>query len=115
MATCELLKLLGRYLAAQVGPLDIVMIMIAIVAGAGASATLLCLAYLERHVEFSTLRAVGWPRGSVATVVAIQALVLGLGGGVAWLPLPRSRLEGWRLERPWPLLLPPQPSASQWR
>jgi ABC-type antimicrobial peptide transport system permease subunit len=73
---------LGRYLAAQVGPLDIVLIGIAIVAGAGASATLLSLAYLERQVEFSTLRAVGWPRGSVTAVVAIQALVLGLGGGL---------------------------------
>ncbi|HVC23885.1 MAG TPA: FtsX-like permease family protein, partial [Candidatus Dormibacteraeota bacterium] len=73
---------LGRYLANQVGPLDIVMIVIAIVAGAGASATLLSLAYLERQVEFSTLRAIGWPRGAVALVVAIQALTLGVGGGV---------------------------------
>ncbi|MGC2206993.1 MAG: FtsX-like permease family protein [Candidatus Dormiibacterota bacterium] len=73
---------LGRYLASQVGPLDIVMIVIAIIAGAGASATLLTLAYLERQVEFSTLRAIGWPRGAVATVVAIQALTLGVGGGV---------------------------------
>jgi ABC-type antimicrobial peptide transport system permease subunit len=73
---------LGRYLAAQVGPLDIVLIGIAIVAGAAASATLLSLSYLERQVEFSTLRAVGWPRGSVTAVVAIQALVLGLGGGL---------------------------------
>ena len=72
---------LGRYLANQVGPLDIVMIVIAILAGAGTSATLLSLAYLERQVEFSTLRAIGWPRSSVAQVVAIQALTLGIGGG----------------------------------
>jgi ABC-type antimicrobial peptide transport system permease subunit len=58
------------------------MIVIAIVAGAGASATLLSLAYLERQVEFSTLRAIGWPRGAVALVVAIQALTLGIAGGV---------------------------------
>jgi ABC-type antimicrobial peptide transport system permease subunit len=74
---------LGHYLGAQVGPLDVVLVLIAAVAGAAASATLLTLAYLERQVEFSTLRAVGWPRGSVTTVVAIQALVLGLGGGLA--------------------------------
>ncbi len=74
---------LGHYLGAQVGPLDVVMVSIAAVAGASASATLLTLAYLERQVEFSTLRAVGWPRGSVAAVIAIQALVLGLGGGLA--------------------------------
>lgn len=73
---------LGRYLASQAGPLDIVMIVIAIIAGTGASATLLTLAYLERQVEFSTLRAIGWPRGAVAMVVAIQALTLGVGGGV---------------------------------
>ena len=28
-----------------------------------------------------TLRAIGWPRSSVAQVVAIQALTLGIGGG----------------------------------
>ena len=74
---------LGHYLGAQVGPLDVVLVAIAAVAGASASATLLTLAYLERQVEFSTLRAVGWPRGSVTAVIAIQALVLGLGGGLA--------------------------------
>ncbi|MHB8323669.1 MAG: FtsX-like permease family protein [Candidatus Dormibacteria bacterium] len=74
---------LGHYLGAQVGPLDVMLVAIAAVAGASASATLLTLAYLERQVEFSTLRAVGWPRGSVTAVIAIQALVLGLGGGLA--------------------------------
>jgi len=74
---------LGHYLGSQVGPLDVVLVVIAAAAGAAASATLLTLAYLERQVEFSTLRALGWPRGSVTTVVAIQALVLGLGGGLA--------------------------------
>ncbi len=74
---------LGHYLGAQVGPLDVVLVSIAAVAGAAAAATLLTLAYLERQVEFSTLRAIGWPRGSVAAVIAIQALVLGLGGGLA--------------------------------
>ncbi|MGC1185522.1 MAG: FtsX-like permease family protein [Candidatus Dormiibacterota bacterium] len=73
---------LGRYLAGQVGPLEIVMIVISVVAGAGASAALLSLAYLERQVEFATLRAIGWPRGAVAMVVAIQALTLGVGGGL---------------------------------
>lgn len=52
-------------------------------AGASASATLLTLVYLERQVDFSTLRAVGWPSGSVGAVITIQALVLGLGGGLA--------------------------------
>lgn len=74
---------LGHFLGAQVGPLDVVLVAIAAVAGASASATLLTLAYLERQVEFSTLRAVGWPSGSVGAVIAIQALVLGLGGGLA--------------------------------
>jgi putative ABC transport system permease protein len=73
---------LGRYLANQVGPLDIVMVVIAILAGTGTSAALLSLAYLERQVEFSTLRAVGWPRGAVVLVVTIQALTLGVGGGL---------------------------------
>jgi len=73
---------LGRYLANQVGPLDVVMIVIAIVAGAGSSAALLSLAYLERQAEFSTLRAIGWPRAAVALVVAVQALSLGVAGGI---------------------------------
>lgn len=74
---------LGHFLGAQVGLLDVVLIAIAAVAGASTSATLLTLAYLERQVEFSTLRALGWPRSSVTAVIAIQALVLGLGGGLA--------------------------------
>ncbi len=73
---------LGRYLASQVGPLDTLMIGIAIVAGAGAAATLVALAYLERQVEFSTLRAIGWPRRTVAKVIALQAIALGGGGGL---------------------------------
>ncbi|MGH7643207.1 MAG: FtsX-like permease family protein [Candidatus Dormibacteria bacterium] len=73
---------LGRYLASQIGPLDIVLIAIAVVAGTGTSATLLTLAYLERQAEFSTLRAIGWPRTAVALVVAIQALILAVGGGI---------------------------------
>lgn len=73
---------LGHYLGAQVQPFHIVLAAMTLVIGALAAGEIVTLSYLERQPHLATLRALGWSRWLVVRLLAGQALLLGLVGGL---------------------------------
>ncbi len=73
--------LLGVHIAARARTFNFVVALVTLVIGALAVAEIVTLGYVERQAEFGALRALGWPRRAVATVVTIQAIVIGCIGG----------------------------------
>jgi FtsX-like permease family protein len=70
--------LLGTYLSGQVRPFHIVIAGLTIAVGAIAAAQVITLTYLERRVQFATLRALGWSRAEIVKVLLGHAIGLGL-------------------------------------
>jgi len=73
---------LGVYLAGQVRGFHVVIALLTLVIAALAVSQIVMLSYLERQPELATLRAVGWPRREVTTMLAVQGIALGLLGGI---------------------------------
>ncbi len=67
---------LGRHLAAEVGPAQIGAAVLTALLGAGVGAQIILINYLERRKELGCLRALGWPRRSVSALLAGQGLIL---------------------------------------
>jgi hypothetical protein len=73
---------LGTYLAARVEPFHIALALLTLVVATIAAAQILTLAYMQRQPYFAVLRAVGWPRPEVLRLLAGQAFVMAIAGGV---------------------------------
>lgn len=73
--------LLGIHVAARAREFHVLAAVLTLVIGALAVAEIVTLGYLEREAEFGALRALGWPRRTVGTVVVVQAIAIGLAGG----------------------------------
>ncbi|MDQ6884946.1 MAG: ABC transporter permease [Candidatus Dormibacteraeota bacterium] len=73
---------LGSYLSAEIQPFHFVLAGVAMALGVMSAAEIITLSYLERQPSFAALRAIGWPRMTVAKMLAGQAIVIGLSGGV---------------------------------
>ena len=73
---------MGLYLAGQVRSFHVAISVLTLAVGAIAVAEVIGLSYLERRSQLATLRALGWPRVKVAALLAVQALGLGLAGGL---------------------------------
>ncbi len=73
---------LGTYLAGQVRPFHVVLAGLTLVVGAIAAAEVVTLSYLERRAHLGALRALGWPAWAVVRLLATQAAILGVAGGL---------------------------------
>jgi putative ABC transport system permease protein len=73
---------LGVYLAATVRPFHLVIAGLTLGVGVLAAGEIVSLGYLRREAAFATLRAIGWPPGLVIRFLVIQALAIGLMGGL---------------------------------
>jgi ABC-type antimicrobial peptide transport system permease subunit len=67
---------LGLHLAAQIGPVHLILAAIALGFGSAAAGLAIALRYFERLPEFATLRAIGWARSAVARVLLLQGLMI---------------------------------------
>ncbi|MGH7721413.1 MAG: FtsX-like permease family protein [Candidatus Dormibacteria bacterium] len=76
-------SLLGNVVSGQLRGFHVVLGGLVLVIGTVAAGQIVTLSYLERQPDLAVLRALGWHRRSVAAVAAIQAVVLGLAGGLA--------------------------------
>lgn len=74
--------LLGNAVALQVRPADLVAAGLLIALAAAAVADVLYRSLRDRAAELATLRAFGWHPRQLATVVALEALLLGLAGSL---------------------------------
>ena len=74
---------LGTYLAGQVRPFHVVLAGLTLVVGAIAAAEVVTLSYLERRAHLGALRALGWPAWAVVRLLATQATIIGVAGGLA--------------------------------
>jgi ABC-type lipoprotein release transport system permease subunit len=74
--------LLGIHIAARARIFHLIVALLTLTIGALAVAEIVTLGYVERQAEFAALRALGWPRRAVATVVAVQAFAIGGLGGM---------------------------------
>ena len=75
-------SVLGRYLSGQVRPFHLVLAGLTLIVGAMAAAEVVTLSYLERRSHLGALRALGWPAWAVVRLLATQAVVLGVAGGL---------------------------------
>jgi putative ABC transport system permease protein len=75
-------SVLGTYLSGQVRPFHLVLAGLTLIVGAMAAAEVVTLSYLERRSHLGALRALGWPAWAVVKLLAIQASLLGLAGGL---------------------------------
>jgi putative ABC transport system permease protein len=75
-------SVLGTYLSGQVRPFHVVLAGLTLIVGAMAAAEVVTLSYLERRSHLGALRALGWPAWAVVKLLAIQASLLGLAGGL---------------------------------
>jgi len=75
--------LLGTYLAARIHPFHLVLAALTLAIGALAAGQVITLSYLERQPQLAVLRALGWPRSDIAWLIGMQALALGIVGGLA--------------------------------
>lgn len=74
---------LGVYLAAQVRPFHLAIAGLTLSEGALAAGEIVSLGYLRREAAFATLRAIGWAPGLIVRFLLVQALTIGLLGGIA--------------------------------
>ncbi len=73
---------LGVYLAAQVRPFHVAIAALTLGVGALAAGEIVSLGYLRREAAFATLRAIGWSPGLIVRFLVVQALTIGLLGGI---------------------------------
>lgn len=73
---------LGTYLSGEVRPFHLVLAGLTLIVGAIAAAEVVTLSYLERRSHLGALRALGWPAWAVVKLLAIQATLIGVAGGV---------------------------------
>jgi hypothetical protein len=73
---------LGVYLAAQVRPFHLAIAALTLGVGALAAGEIVSLGYLRREAAFATLRAIGWSPGLIVRFLVVQALTIGLLGGI---------------------------------
>ena len=73
---------LGVYLAAQVRPFHLAIAGLTLGVGALAAGEIVSLGYLRREAAFATLRAIGWSPGLIVRFLVVQALTIGLLGGI---------------------------------
>jgi ABC-type antimicrobial peptide transport system permease subunit len=73
---------LGVYLAAQVRPFHLVIAGLTLAVGALAAGEIVSLGYLRRETAFATLRAIGWSPRLIMRFLVVQALTIGLLGGI---------------------------------
>lgn len=76
-------SLLGTVVSGQLRGFHVVLGALVLVVGVVAAGQIVTLSYLERQSDLAVLRALGWHRRTVAAVAVIQALVMGLVGGIA--------------------------------
>jgi putative ABC transport system permease protein len=74
---------LGTYLGSEVHSFHITLALLTLAIGVLAAGEIITLSYLERRIHLAVLRAVGWSRARILSLLTAQALVLGLLGGVA--------------------------------
>ncbi|MBF6605390.1 MAG: hypothetical protein IVW53_07395 [Chloroflexi bacterium] len=73
---------LGVYLTAQVRPFHLVIAGLTLGVGALAAGEIVSLGYLRREAAFATLRAIGWSPRLIIRFLVVQALTIGLLGGL---------------------------------
>lgn len=74
--------ILGLHVAARVRLFHAVIAVITLAVGAIAAAEIVTLGYFDAEIDFATLRALGWPRRLVGSVIVAQALFMGILGGL---------------------------------
>lgn len=75
--------LLGVYLAVQVRPFHIAVAALTLAVGTLTVGEIVALGYLRREDAFATLRAIGWPPRTIVGFLLLQAVTLGIVGGIA--------------------------------
>jgi predicted lysophospholipase L1 biosynthesis ABC-type transport system permease subunit len=73
---------LGQFLGGRVRPQHVIIAALALGFGGLAAGEIVTLGYLERQQELAALRALGWPRRRVLSMLAAQGVAMGLAGGV---------------------------------
>lgn len=73
---------LGVYLAAQVRPFHVAVAALTLAVGALTAGEIVALGYLRREDAFATLRAIGWPPRRLVGFLMLQALAIGISGGI---------------------------------
>lgn len=73
---------MGVYLGERVRPFHLALGVISLVVGGLAAGQIVTLSYLERQRHLAVRRALGWPVASVLRMLAVQALALGVIGGL---------------------------------
>jgi hypothetical protein len=73
---------LGVYLAAQVRPFHLAIAGLTLGVGALSAGEIVSLGYLRREAAFATLRAIGWSPRLVVRFLVVQAVTIGLLGGL---------------------------------
>ncbi len=99
---------LGVYLAAQVRPFHLAIAGLTLGVGALAAGEIVSLGYLRREAAFATLRAIGWSPGLIVRFLVVQALTIGLLGGIVGALASPSAWRGCCRRRR-------VPSSSAWR